>query len=179
MKQIKKLFTLLVIMTVSLNLLSTTVFAGEYVTSTYIDSQAMTASEWWSGYDAHITPVTAYYKDPEVYDSQVGIWFYTPDYGVGDHFYRSNERVASVQLKEDDAGSNENELIRTYICTFGTDDNNRYRPMYFKNTGSSVVLIEDNPTVELYIRVKVNEHISDYGDYVRSGIMCYKYWVNS
>lgn len=179
MKQIKKLFTLLVIIAVSLNSFLTTVFAGEYVTSTYIDSQAMTAGEWWSGYDAHITPVTAYYKDPEVYDSQVGIWFYSPDYGLSTEFYRSDERVAAIQLKEDDAGSNENELIRTYVGRFDVDEQNRYVPMYFSNTGSSVVLIEDNPTVELYIRVKVNTHISDYGDYVRSGILCYKYWVNS
>jgi len=174
----KKLLSIALTAIMSVGAMSVSAY-GDMRYSGFIDSPSMTAGQWWSGYDEdEITEVDAHFLG-NVKNSEVGMYFYNPDYGLSNAFYRVKNRVVSIQLKEDDPGDNANETIRTYVGYFDVDEDNKYVPVSFKNTGSTSEVIEDNGRLELYVRVKVNTYYMDYDDSVRSGIMCYRYWVNS
>ena len=141
----------------------------------YINSPQLVTNQWWSGYDYdEFHSVTVGF--PQVYDGDVGVWFYTPSVGVTTGLARDTSRRAVIELKENDPGDDENELVHTYTGTFGIDPQGRYTVVSFIVPEADNECIEQNNVVELYLRFKVNKLSNDSSSNVNSGIMRYKLW---
>ena len=150
--------------------------AANSVTEEFDSPQLMT-NQWWSGYDYdQYYNVTSSYN--QVYDGDVGVWFYTPSAGVTSNLVRSTSRRAVIELKEDDPGDDANELVHTYTGTFGIDPQGRYTVVSFSVPKADNECIEQNNVVELYLRFKVDKLSSDGSSNVNSGIMSYRLWAD-
>lgn len=143
----------------------------------YFDSPNLTTNQWWSGYDNdQFHNITSSYK--EVYDGDVGVWFYAPSAGVTSNLVRDTSRRVTIELKENDPGDDLNELVHTYIGVFGIDSKNRYTVTGFIKPKADNECIEQNNVVELYLRFKVDKLSKDGTSNVNRGIMRYKLWAN-
>lgn len=143
----------------------------------YIDSPALVTNQWWSGFDhSQYYNLTSSYN--EVEDGDVGVWFYTPSAGVTSDLSRDASRTVIIELKENDPGDDENELVHTYNGTFGIDPQNRYTVVSFRKTASDNECIEQNNVVELYLRFKVDRLSDDGSSNINKAIMRYKLWAN-
>lgn len=146
--------------------------------SEYIYSHDATAGSWYSGYDDNeFYRLTTSYK--EVYGGNVGMYFYGTSIGMPKAFVKSTSREIVFQLKEEDPGNDENELVRTYVGHFGTRTNGTYQPVCIVKHYVNDECIENNSTVELYYRMYVGKVSGDTTRYVPSCIARFKYWIET
>ena len=144
--------------------------------SAYIYSSAATTGSWYSGYDTD-TFYNMSSSFSEVYGGDVGMYFYTTSVGMSKAYVRSNSRTVEIQLKEEDPGCNENELVRKYIGYFSTKSDGIYQPTTFSCTYTNPECVENNSIVELYYRMNVDRIGGDTSRNVPSGILRFKFWI--
>lgn len=144
--------------------------------SNYIESSAVTAGSWYSGYDNdNFYNMSSSFK--EVYGGDVGMYFYTTSVGLSKAFVKKNTRTVVIQLKEEDPGNDENELVRTYVGHFSTRTDGIYQPTTYTCTYTNPECVENNSIVELYYRMYVDRISGDTSRNVPRGISKFKYWI--
>ena len=177
MKKTKKLLATIISAVLLIVSMLSTVFAANYDTTPIFDSPQNTAGTWWSGYDNDM-----FYgvncSSSDVYGGDVGMRFIQSSVGLPASFYRMKNRVVYFELKEEDPGYDENELVREYVGIMGTGSTGLYQILGTRNTYTNSNCIEGNSIVELYIRMKVQVHNKDAGRTVTKGLIRCQFWAN-
>lgn len=154
-----------------------TVFAANYDTTPVFDSPKNTAGTWWSGYDNDV-----FYgvncSSSDVYGGDVGMNFIQSSVGLPESFYRMKDRVVYFELKDEDPGYDENELVREYVGIMDTGSTGLYQIIGVRNSYTNSDCIEGNSIVELYIRMKVEVHDKDDSRTVPKGLIRCQFWAN-
>lgn len=115
--------------------------------SNYIESSAVTAGSWYSGYDNdNFYNMSSSFK--EVYGGDVGMYFYTTSVGLSKAFVKKNTRTDGIYQPT------------TYTCTYTNPE-----------------CVENNSIVELYYRMYVDRISGDTSRNVPRGISKFKYWI--
>lgn len=176
MKKIKKLIIAISITALLIASMICTAFAADYDTTPVFETPENTAGTWWSGYDNDV-----FYgvncSSSDVYGGDVGMYFIQSSVGLRSDFYRSSDRKAFFQLKEEDPGDDENELVREYTGYFDTASTGLYQITAIGNTYTNSDCIEGNSLVELYIRMKVQVNARDTTKVVTKGLIKCQIWA--
>ena len=144
----------------------------------YYYTPIMTAGTWWSGYNSQIVSVGSSWY--ELYGGDVGVTFVKSSVGLPSTFYRTITRMATVELKEDDPGTNENELVATYSGRFSADPyTGLYQVPSMQRQSVNSSCIESNGTAELYIRVLVDINSNDESRNIPKQLFKYYFWSNN
>lgn len=176
MKKIKKIIIAISITALLIASMICTAYAVNCVPVPAFDSPVNTAGTWWSGYDEdEIYGVNCSYTD--VYGGDVGLYFIESSVGLPNSFYRTTERDAFFELKEDDPGDDENELVREYTGHFNTTTTGLYQITTITNTYTNSDCIEGNSIVELYIRMYVQRNSNDTSRNVSGGLIKCQFWA--
>lgn len=135
---------------------------------------AMRAGVEWSGYSAGYIHDMVLNKS-SVYAIDVDVDFYNTAIGLSDEYIWSNSRTATITVKDDDPGSNENEELFYRVATFGTIDG-VYRPTSY---GTRRIIdteeIEDNNILELYLLITIRTVTGDQATAVDAGLFRYSF----
>jgi hypothetical protein len=134
----------------------------------------MTAGIEWSGYAHNIKHYLACSKD-SLTGEDVNIYFYKTGVGLSDDYDWDLTRSGEVTVKEDDPGSNANEVLFTRTGTFAMD-NGKYR-MCIWSTRSDIntEVVETNSILELYILIYIQTKPDDQSTHVPENFMAYKF----
>ena len=134
----------------------------------------MTTGEEWSGYAAGEVHDLACSKD-SLTGEDINIYFYNSGVGLSNDFEWDLTRTGEVTVKDNDPGSNVNEVL--FTCTGTFDMSNGLYRMCRWGTRSDVNTeeVEDNSTLELYILVYIQTKPRDNSTYVPEDFLAYKF----
>ena len=134
------------------------------------------AGVWWSGYDTGDIYDLFCNKYP-LTGEDVDIRFVNTGVGLPDTFVRSLNRTGTLEVKEDDAlGWNTNELLFEKTGFFEINDDGAYRMRSWGSPSNvNTNQVEDNMTLELYIRVKVQTKPGDTQTSIDPHFLGYKF----
>lgn len=168
-KKVLVIFTIILVMIPTLNS-----FARDY--SPYYSTPNMIAGSWWSGYD-NGTVISVSSQFSQIYGGDVGMTLVPSSVGLSNSFARRTDRKVNIELKEDDAGSNTNEIAGKYEGTFSIR-NGVYNSYNVNRTYTNASQIEPNSVAELYIRVLVSKSSGDTTGNIASGLFSYRVWTD-
>ena len=180
--KMKKVVALSLAIVMLMALMCANVSANELIMTraetAYHYTPRLDAGVWWSGYDTG-----------DIYDlfcnrypltgEDVNIGFVNTGVGLPNTFVYDLSRKGTVEVKEDDAlGWNTNELLFEKTGSFTINSDGNYR-MTTWSTRSNVNTnqIEDNMTLELYIRVKIQTKIGDTQTSIEPHFLGYKFYT--
>lgn len=137
---------------------------------------AMTAGIWWSGYDCDNIYDMACNKS-SLTGADVTVEFPPHRMGLPAGFAEDDDRICVVEVKEHDYSVfNENESVCKRVGFFGTDNRGMYRIMNWGSRSDiNTDVVEDNGTVELYIRVRIETKAGDIETGVPANLICYQF----
>ena len=162
MKKTKKLLATIISAVLLIVSMLSTVFAANYDTTPIFDSPQNTAGTWWSGYDNDM-----FYgvncSSSDVYGGDVGMRFIQSSVGLPASFYRMKNRVVYFELKEEDPGYDENELVREYVGIMGTGSTGLYQILGTRNTYTKDDLRYYKKCLYKYLK----KYYEDYLDYLK------------
>ena len=182
--KIKRFLAVIVATVMMLSLFNLNVFASDLepplpmtrATTDYFYTPAMTAGVWWSGYDSDRIYDLACSKT-SLTGSDITVYIYYSQVGMPATFVKDGTRTCTLQVKEDDASAgNANELLFTRTGTFGIDSNGLYNIVSWSSRSDvNFDVVEDNSTLELYIRAYIQTKAGDSGTAVPKDLLCYKF----
>lgn len=167
----KRIIAIALSMIMMISLLNLNAFAAEpplpmpRAATDLFYTPAMTAGAWWSGYNSgHIYDLAC--SKSSLKGSDIAIYIYYSEVGMPETFDTDESRNCTIEVKENDAGGiNTNELAFKRTGTFGMDFKGLYNIVSW-DTLSDVneSVIENNSTLELYIRVYIQTKPGDDDD---------------
>ena len=145
-------------------------------TTDYFYTPAMTAGEWWSGYDDdNIYDLACGSKDT-LTGEDINVYIYYTGVGMPNTFSKDNSRTGTIEVKENDSGlGNENESLFTRTGFFHNDNGFYSMTTWSSRSDVNTDVIEDNNTLELYIRVYIQTKSADTGTSIPKELICYKF----
>ena len=134
----------------------------------------MTAGEEWSGYAEDEVHDLVCSKD-SLSGEDIHIYFYATGVGLSEDFSRDTSRTGLITVKDDDPGSNPNEVLFTRTGTF-SEENGIYRMREWSSRSDvNTEEVEDNDTLELYILVYIQTKLDDHSTYIPANFLAYRF----
>lgn len=156
--------TFLIIMCISSNV----VFAAKTTGYKYTSSATAGAFKSESEYSLSYSSSYSY-----VCGGDIGVYYYANSVGLQNSFVRTNRNVY-IELYENDVLSST--IVRKYTGSFKTVDG-VYRPKVYSTTYTNTSKIEDDGTIELKIKHKVETNTGDTSTSIPAGLLKYKFWT--
>ena len=136
---------------------------------------AMTAGVEWSGYAAGKIYNMLCESKNSLNGDDIEIDFYQTGVGLSPRFVRDSTRHGVITVKEDDAGSNQNEVLFTKTGTFSYSLSIYCMRNYGTRSNINYGEIEDNNKVELYILVEIETKSGDTDTYIAPELIEYSF----